>query len=230
MLQPAERMIAVLGGMGLHPLSRLSLPARRLLAYLAIKGKAVSRSAAAGELWPDCPEEASRANLRRALWQVPTGWIDAAADALHLEAATDIERARLAAATALRGEPIGFDDIALLSNEILPGWHEDRIVAAQDSFHLLRVQALEAACRTLAARGDHALAIQAGAAAMAAEPLSESAAEALIAAHLGQHNRYQALLCFRGLAERLNAELGVAPDPELAAKVGACAMLSRLAS
>jgi hypothetical protein len=41
---------------------------------------------------------------------------------------------------------------------------------------VLPVQALEATCRTMALSGQHALATQAGAAAIAAEPLRESAA------------------------------------------------------
>jgi hypothetical protein len=34
-------------------------------------------------------------------------------------------------------------------------------------------------------------------------------------AHLAQHNRYQAVQCFRDLAARLHRELGVTPDPAL---------------
>jgi DNA-binding SARP family transcriptional activator len=67
----------------------------------------------------------------------------------------------------------------------------------------------------MAATGQHSLATQAGAAAFAAEPLRESAAEALIDAHLAQRNRYEAALCFRSLAEHLRDELGVTPDPAL---------------
>ena len=67
----------------------------------------------------------------------------------------------------------------------------------------------------MAASGSHALATQAGAAAIAAEPLRESAAEALINAHLAQRNRYEAAQCFRTLAKRLHDELGVSPDPSL---------------
>jgi DNA-binding SARP family transcriptional activator len=63
--------------------------------------------------------------------------------------------------------------------------------------------------------GNFALATQAGAAALSAEPLRESAAEALINAHLGQRNRYEAAQCFRSLEQRLRSELGVAPDPLL---------------
>jgi DNA-binding SARP family transcriptional activator len=61
--------VCVLGGLHLavggRPLVELtSLKARALLAYLAVTGAAQSRSALAGLLWSDLPEEAARTNLR----------------------------------------------------------------------------------------------------------------------------------------------------------------------
>jgi DNA-binding SARP family transcriptional activator len=209
--------------LGVHPIVRLSLPARRILAYLTLRRGVVARSLASGELWPDCTEEAARANLRRALWNAPRGWIDTRGDTLVLVAETDLVLAEAAAARAIAGEGLTFEEIRLLSSDILPGWHEEWLIPAQQAFHLLRVQALEAACRTMTARGEFALATQAGAAAVTAEPLRESAAEALIDAHLAQRNRYEAIRCFRSLAQRLDDELGVAPDPALAKRLGASA-------
>ena len=78
------------------------------------------------------------------------------------------------------------------------------VLAAHEAFRMLRVQALEAACRTMAAAGHYALATQAGIAALSAEPLRESAAEALIEAHLAQRNRYDAMQCYKALARRLH--------------------------
>jgi DNA-binding SARP family transcriptional activator len=211
-----KRLVAIVGALGVHPMVRLSLPGRRLLAYLCLRGHPVARNVAAAELWPDQPEDVGRANLRRALWHLPTGWVSVQGTDLILEAETDLARARQTAYRAIAGEPLTLEEITtLLSSDILPGWNEEWLVAAQDSFHLLRVQALEAACRTMAKAGNYVLATQAGAAAVAAEPLSESAAEALISAHLAQHNRHQAAQCFKCLEQRLRAELGVAPDPAL---------------
>ena len=199
----------------MYPMVRLSLPGRRLIAYLCLRGHTVPRNVVAADLWPDQPEDVGRANLRRALWHLPVGWVSAVGTDLILDAETDLSRARHVAAQAISGEPLTLEDITLLSNDILPGWNEEWLIAAQDAFHLLRVQALEAACRTMAKAGNYVLATQAGAAAVAAEPLSESAVEALINAHLGQHNRHQAAVCFRDLEQRLRSELGVAPDPSL---------------
>jgi DNA-binding SARP family transcriptional activator len=211
----ATRMVAVVGRLGVHPMVRLSLPARRILAYLAVRGGPVERGLAAAELWPDVPDETARANLRRTLWQTPHEWIRAVGDELVLDAQTDLTEARRIATEALDGAGLTLTQIALLSSDILPGWHDEWAITSQDSFRLLRVQALEAACRSMAATGKHSLATQAGAAALAAEPLRESAAEALIDAHLAQRNRYEAAQCFLSLAERLREELGVTPDPAL---------------
>lgn len=222
-----QRRIAVVGRLGVYPMMRLSLPGRRLLAYLVLRRQPVARGLASAHLWPDVPDETGRANLRRALWHVPRGWIETIGDELVLDAVSDLSLAHQIAARALSGEPLALDEIALLSNDILPGWHEEWVLAEQDSFHMLRVQALESACRTMAASGQFDLAIQAGTAALEAEPLRESAAEALIDAHLMQHNRYQAAQCFRLLAQRLDDELGVEPDPALAARVRVTGLVNR---
>lgn len=214
-----DRLIAVIGALGIRPMLKLSIPARRLLAFLALRGGAISRSAAAEQLWTDCPEDTARANLRRALWQVPAPWIDAVGDMLVLDAACDLNDARHCAARAIEGQRLTFDEIDVLGRDVLPGWHEDWAIAAHEEFRLLRVQALEAACRTLSAQANHALAVQAGAAAVGAEPLRESATAALIDAHLAQHNRFEAVRCFVALKQRLAEELGVSPEPELAARM-----------
>ena len=218
---PKLRKICVVGGLQSDPPMQQSLPARRLVAYLVIKGHPISRPVAAAELWPDMPESTARANLRRALWRLPLGWVTSVGDELALNVESDLAEANRASNLALNGEPLTLEQIQLLSRDILPGWHDDWILLAHEAFRLLRVQALEAACRTLISKGAYALATQAAAAAFAAEPLRESAAEALIDAHLAQHNRYQAVQCFRELAKRLSLELGVDPDPCLAERLNA---------
>ena len=223
------RMVAVVGRLGIHPMVRLSLPARRILGYLAVRGEPVERGLAAAELWPEIPDDAARANLRRTLWQTPRDWVRTIGDELVLDARTDLVEARRVAAAALDGEGLSLPQIALLSNDVLPGWHDEWVLGVQDSFRLLRVQALEAACRSMVTSGQHALATQAGAVALAAEPLRESAAEALIDAHLAQRNRYEAAQCFRALADRLREELGVAPDPALTERLVAIGLADLLA-
>lgn len=167
----------------------------------------------------DLPESQARANLRRATWQSPPGWIVADADTLELLAEIDLVVARSVAYRAIGGGALSLAEITLLSHDLLPGWNDEWVLTDQDAFRLLRVQALEAACRSMASRGLFALATQAGTAALAAEPLRESAAAALIHAHLDEGNRYAAAQRFRDFSRTLHDELGVGPDPALTAAV-----------
>lgn len=209
------RTIGILGSLGLYPIARLSIPVRRLFVLLALSGAAMERGFAAALLWPDQTDQAARSNLRRTLFQSPRGWILSEGDEILLDARVDLDAARLVAAKALAGEALTFEEIELLCQDILPGWHEEWLQSPQESFRMLRLQALEEACRTMTAGGQLGLAAHAGSAALIAEPLSESAAEALILCHLAQHNRFQAKRCYDALERRLSDELGVAPDPLL---------------
>jgi DNA-binding SARP family transcriptional activator len=214
-----DHVIGIVGRLGVQPMVRLTLPARRILAYLAARGQPMARRVAAADLWPDVPDDVARANLRRSVWHLPAGWVDSVGDELVLNARTDLADAQRAAARALDGQELTLAEITLLTEDILPGWHDEWVLPVQDAFRLLRVQALEAACRTMTASGHLALAIQAGAAALAADPLCESAAEALIEAHLAQRNRHHAALCFRTLATHLHRELGVLPNAALSQRL-----------
>lgn len=224
-----DRMIAIVGRLGIRPMVKMSLPARRLLVYLALCGREVSRQHAADELWPDLPEETGRSNLRRSLWQTPRGWVSTLGDAILLEAECDLQQARRAAAQAIDGHGLTFDQIDLLSQDLLPGWHEEWLLGAWEEFREIRVQALEAACRTFIVRGNYPLAVQAGTAALAADPLRESAAKGLIEAHLAQHNRAAALRCYDGLVKRLAEELGAPPDEALVALLAKAGLARRAA-
>jgi DNA-binding SARP family transcriptional activator len=222
-------MVGVIGRLGVSPMVKLPLPARRVIAFLALRGGQASRQIAADTLWPDLPEETGRANLRRSLWQVPRGWTSVSGDDVLLEAECDLPGARRMAAGAIEGQLVTFDQIDLLSTDILPGWHDDWVIEAHEEFRVLRVQALEAACRALVAHGNYPLAIQAGSAAVAAEPLRESATEALIDAHLAQHNRFEAIRCYRALAGRLREDLGVPPMPELSRRMEKAGLFRKVA-
>jgi len=47
-----------------------STASRRLLAYLLLYRKPVSRSTLSARLWPDIPEDKARHTLRQAIWQI----------------------------------------------------------------------------------------------------------------------------------------------------------------
>lgn len=222
-------MIGIVGRLGVRPLVKLSLPARRLMAYLALQGGKSTRQRAADALWPDLGEDLGRSNLRRSLWQTPRGWVSTIGDVIVLEADCDLPDIRRLAIRAIEGQALTFDEIDLLSEDLLPGWHDEWVLDAFEEFRTIRIQALEAACRTFCARGNFALAIQAGGYALLADPLCESAAEALIEAHLAQRNRAAALRCYDSLVRRLDSDLGVAPNEVLVERMREFGTASRAA-
>jgi DNA-binding SARP family transcriptional activator len=210
-----RRRVGVLGGLGVFPVERLSGVSRRVLAYLAVKGPSVARTLVGMDLWPDLPEDRARANLRRALWQLPTGWITADGPDLVLDAEVDLTEARQVADRAFAAQPLDGGELRMLLRDLLPGWYEDWIVSEQEQFHLQRVQALEAVCRTATHDGAYRDATAAGLAAVCAEPLRESAVTALVEAHLGEGNRFEALRRYQAYESLLRCELDTAPGREL---------------
>ena len=210
-----SRLVMVLGGLGVHPADRLSGAGRRVLAYSAVKGPRVNRILMSMRLWPNLDEGHARANLRRALWQIPPGWVTAQDADVVLEAEVDLREAYHVASRALSGEPLDADQVELLNRDLLPGWYDDWVVSEQDQYHLRRIQALEEACRTAARSHHFSLATTAGLAAVCAEPLRESAVTVLVEAHVLEGNRVEAARRYQAYRDRLQREIGVEPGRAL---------------
>lgn len=213
------RQVSVLGRFSIAPEDRLAAAARRALAYLAVKGPVVQRGLMSMELWPAMPDTRARANLRRALWQLPTGWVTSNGWEVRLEAETDYGEARQITGRAMRGAVLDAGEIDLLTRDLLPGWYDEWLHAEQDAFHLERIQVLETVSRQAAALNQHMLATRAGLAAVCAEPLRQSAVVALIEAHVAEGNRYEAVRRYEHYCDLLRAELGLEPPAELTALV-----------
>jgi len=167
------------------------------------------------DLWPELPEARGRANLRRALWQLPAGWVATSGWDLRLLAEVDLDAALEVAAIALSSTQLGVEQLQLLTQDLLPGWYEEWLVGDQDQFHLRRIQALEEACRTATGAHDFGLATSAGLAAVCAEPLRESAVTALVQAHLREGNIFEAVRRYRNYVGLLRRELNVEPGDQL---------------
>jgi DNA-binding SARP family transcriptional activator len=210
-----RRKVGVLGQLGIYPPQRLPGVGRRVLAYLAVNGPVVQRSLTSMELWPDLSEARARANLRRALWQLPTDWVSPTGWDLRLNAEVDLQVARQVADLALSKALLDAEQIALITQDLLPGWYEEWLTGEQEEFHLRRIQALEEASRTATASGVFDLATRAGLAALCAEPLRESAVIALIQAHLEEGNCFEAVRRYQSYAELLRLELDVGPGDYL---------------
>ena len=210
-----RRQVGVLGRLGIYPPQPLSGVGRRVLAYLAVKGPVAQRSLASMDLWPDLSEVRARANLRRALWQLPTDWVSSTGWDMRLNADVDLHVARQVTDLALSKALLDAEQIALITPELLPGWYEEWLTGEQEEFHLRRIQALEEASRTATASGAFDLATRAALAALCAEPLRESAVTALIQAHLEEGNRFEAVRRYQSYAELLRLELDVRPGDRL---------------
>jgi DNA-binding SARP family transcriptional activator len=198
----------------------LSVPAQRLLAFLAIHDGPLRRGYVAGTLWIDTDDDHAAGSLRSALWRLRrTGLSLVDADAVRLGLAPTVAvdfRDAVACARRIVGSS-GADDrgeaaILVLHGDLLPDWYDDWVFLERERFQQVRVHALEALCDRLIAAGDYAVAADAGLAAIASEPLRESAHRALIRVHLAEGNYAVALRQYHRFRELLAKELGLEPS------------------
>ncbi|MFI7124728.1 BTAD domain-containing putative transcriptional regulator [Nonomuraea sp. NPDC050153] len=203
----------------------LPLGAQRVLAFLALQNRPVLRAYAAGNLWLDKPEKVACASLRSALWQVRRFGLDvvtATPGSLHLSPALAIDvHETLAHAQTVVRDP-GEMDLCpdhLLTGELLPDWCDDWVIIERERVRQLRLHALELLGYQLIDRGRTMEAIEVALAAVAADPLRESAHRLLISAHLAEGNRSEALRQFTAYARLLGDDLGLTPSDRMAALV-----------
>lgn len=203
---------------------------QRVVAFLALHGRPLARGTVASNLWSDVTCDRAAAALRTALWRLGSSsarrLVSAQGRDLALEDNVDVDfrgtcgRAR--DIVAGRGGVVSAVDVALLRDaaDLLPDWYDDWAIIERERFCELRVEALERICRDLSRVGRYAEATQAGLAAVAAEPLRESAHQALIATHLAEGNHADALRQFELLRDLLRRNLDLAPSPALADSLG----------
>lgn len=204
--------------------------AQRLLAFLALQDRTVTRSATAGTLWPEASETHAHASLRSALSRLDASTREAIeVDVLDLRlapgVAVDIRDARALAHRLLivNTVPSAADltaaAIAALSSELLPDWYDEWAIVNAEDWRQLRLHALEALAASLAEAERYADAVAAALAVIKAEPLRESAHAALIRVHLAEGNQSEALRAFDRYRALLRTELGLEPTPALFALI-----------
>jgi DNA-binding SARP family transcriptional activator len=199
---------------------------QRLLAFLALRKRPLSRILVAETLWPDTSDARAHASLRSALARLPEPTRDAIvttfsdiglADGVEV----DLDHARATAHRLLlqgaQFESADLDQaaIASLSADLLPDWYDDWAVIETEEWRQLRLHALEALAGHLVVAGRFGDAAAAAVAAVRAEPLRESAHAALVRVHLAEGNQSEALRAFARYRELLNGELGLEPTPRL---------------
>lgn len=231
----AQAGISLLGGFRLlHGSEPHDLPpgCQRLLAFLALHRQSYRRTAVAGALWPESSEVRAHASLRSAvarLQRATPGVLHINASQIGIAAGVTVDlHAARARAHALLEQPPRLAEtasahvaVAQLGSELLPGWYDDWVLLECENWRQLRLHALEALARCLAASGRFGDAVAAALAAVAADPLRESAHAALIVVHLAEGNRSEALRALTRYRKLLHRELGLAPTANLEALVAA---------
>ncbi len=213
---------------------RVAFSAQRLMAFVALQDRAVRRLHASGMLWSDAPEQRANSSLRSALWRTPSPHgrplIEASSTHLWLNPAVQVDFHEVVSRAALLlGREDGLqatDDVSgqlrQFGDDLLPDWYEDWLLAERERFRQLRLHALEAICHRLTNVGRYALALEAGLAAVACEPLRESAQRQVIRVHLREGNAAEALRQYRGYARLLANELGARPSPSMEQLLEGC--------
>ena len=221
-----EVELRLLAGFGVEVAgAEVSLPgsAQRVAAFVALHERPVQRAYVAGTLWLDSPEARAAGCLRSALWRIhrhTPELVVADAETLRLGPCVrvDLREAETRARTELSGVSSGTGPDAL-TLDLLPDWYDDWVLLERERFRQLRLRALESMCTRLAAAGRLDEALEAGLAALAGEPLRESAHRALVELHLSEGNTAEALRQFRLCRRLLLEQLGVEPSPLMLALV-----------
>ena len=208
---------------------RLPASAQRLVAFVALQGRAVSRQRAAFTLWPDATETHAYGSLRTALFRLravcPGGSVLESRKDFELSASVGVDVRRVYELAARlesagdRAREAGELELLLAGGELLPDWYDDWVLVERERFHELRVRALETLCESHLASGEVAAAIGCASAAVRADPLRESSRRMVIRALLVEGNRVEALAHHRQFHQLLHP-LGLLPSPHFDEVVG----------
>ncbi|MGX1541197.1 AfsR/SARP family transcriptional regulator [Streptomyces adustus] len=207
----------------------LPLGAQRLLAFLALQRNGIHRGVAAEQLWPDCLPSRAGANLRTALCQCRHAHAQAVvvstSQGLVLSPSVDVDlhHMRNRAHQIVSGAaplPDDYDEtVGDLSDELLPGWFDEWLTLERECWDQMRLHALESLAQQFQTAERYALALQTALAAIAIDPVRETAHRILIETHVAEGNVACAILRFRQYKSFLQQELGVLPSPHMLAVI-----------
>ena len=192
----------------------------RLVAFLALAGRAVGRSQAAGSLWMDKPEPRAQANLRSCLWRVrqgAPGLVTCGANHLRIADRVSVDvwdLARFARHLADRDREVDLAEVdyGWFADDLLPDWYDDFVEIEREQLRQLRLHSLEALAARLQRAGATHRALDTALSAVAASPLRESAHRLVITLHLDEGNVSEALRQYERLAGLLRSQLGIRPS------------------
>jgi len=225
---PAERRfrLALLNGFQLTrggvavPLSK---GPQQLLAYLAVNERSLTRVHVAGVLWADASDERAAGNLRSALWRLRIGGLDivrAQHNCLHLSPLVVVDVRETSRLMKFVLDPtadasaLGLEEEQFVG-ELLPGWYDDWVVLERERQRQICLHLLEGLCEMWTRTGHYEKAVVAGLAAVAGDPLRESAHRALISAYLAEGNPADAIRQYGLCRSVLRQELRLEPSARL---------------
>jgi DNA-binding SARP family transcriptional activator len=228
---PQPVLLTLLGGFDLRVGRRpvvLAPAAERVVAYVALHNGPASRTNVAGNLWAEMSDERALANLRSALWRMRrpgVSVIESHGDRLSLsnQVSVDFIDLRSAARGLLDGRVSGDNvqlDRLVAAGDLLADWYDDWVFVEREHFRQLRLQALEQMAFEFAAAMHFGRAAETALAAVATEPLRESAHRALIAVHLAQGNRTEAIRQYCVYRRLVREELDLEPSKQMNDLIG----------
>jgi DNA-binding SARP family transcriptional activator len=187
-----------------------------VVAYLAIANRPLHRSMLAGVLWSKVPEERALGALRSALYRIRAPVVTTNNELLQLNPRVTIDfrdametARRLLSHSAL---PARVDTVTeLLTRELLPNCDELWLEAERERYRHLRLRALDALASRLTDAQREAEAVEVAQAAVALEPMSETAEAALVRALVAEGNEALAVRQYQAFRRRLWSELHVRP-------------------
>ncbi len=206
----------------------LPMSAQRLLAFLALHDQSLLRSYVAGTLWLEASDERANACLRSVLWRLQRSshrLVEVTGRQLRLAQwvrvdVREIERLARSVIGGARGWEANGRAQELLADDLLPDWYDDWLAVDRECFRQLRLHALETVCERLTKAGKLGQALEAGLAAVAGDPLRESAHRALINVYLAEGNPGDALRQYRLYRRLLAEKLGLEPSAQIERLVG----------
>jgi predicted ATPase/DNA-binding SARP family transcriptional activator len=209
-----------------RPLVELaSAKAAALLVYLAVTGTGHSRSALAGLLWSDLPEQTARANLRMVLSKlrrVLPDHLEVTRQAVALASGQDVwvdavEVARVAAGERDGGELLAA--VRLCRGEFLEGVEvpgaplfDEWLVGRRAAVRADMLAVMDRAVQLARDRGDRATGVEVARRMLELEPLQEEAHRALMWFLASGGQRSAALAQYETCRYVLEEELGIEPS------------------
>ena len=186
-------------------------PAQRLLAFLALHRSSAGRKVITATLWADLDERQGAARLRSTLWRLPSAGADklVEADGLRLRLADHVDVDVRMAESDRRACEL---NVRQLCGDILTEWTDEWVDIEREHFRQLRLRRLEELSEQALSRRQYGVALQAALAAVALEPLRESAHRRAMQVHLAEENPSEALRQYDIVRRSLREELGLAPS------------------